>query len=119
MPLRALIFDSYYDQFRGVISSIRVSRARCVDDTRIRMMRAGTNHELEEIGIRTPEMVKVTPLGPGEVGYVVASIRDVGGARSGETITEAVVPRGASRGIPGPQADGVLWHLSDRRRRPG
>jgi GTP-binding protein LepA len=92
VPLRALIFDSYYDQFRGVISSIRVLEGTLHDDTRIRMMRAGTNHELEEIGIRTPEMLEVDQLGPGEVGYVVAGIRDVGGARSGETITEANRP---------------------------
>jgi GTP-binding protein LepA len=92
VPLRALIFDSYYDQFRGVISSIRVLEGTLHDDTKIRMMRAGTNHELEEIGIRTPEMIEVDQLGPGEVGYVVAGIRDVGGARSGETITEANRP---------------------------
>jgi GTP-binding protein LepA len=95
VPLRALIFDSYYDQFRGVISSIRVLEGTLHDDTKIRMMRAGTNHELEEIGIRTPEMIKVDQLGPGEVGYVVAGIRDVAGARSGETITEANRPAGA------------------------
>jgi GTP-binding protein LepA len=89
VPLRALIFDSYYDQYRGVISSIRVLEGTLHDNTRIRMMRAGTDHELEEIGIRTPEMLAVTALGPGEVGFVVAGIRDVGGARSGETITEA------------------------------
>ncbi len=91
-PLQALIFDSYYDQFRGVISSVRVVEGTLRDDTRIRMMRAGTNHDLEEIGIRTPEMVSVGALGPGEVGFVVASIRDVRGARSGETITEAARP---------------------------
>ena len=92
VPLRALVFDSYYDQYRGVISSIRVVEGTLLDDTRIRMMRAGTNHELEEIGIRTPDMMKVAALGPGEVGYIVAGIRDVGGARSGETITEANRP---------------------------
>jgi GTP-binding protein LepA len=75
-PLRALIFDSYYDQYRGVIS----------------MMQAGENHEIEEIGIRTPDMIRVSQLGPGEVGYIVAGIKDVGGARSGETITEAARP---------------------------
>jgi GTP-binding protein LepA len=101
VPLRALIFDSYYDQFRGVISSIRVLEGTLHDDTRIRMMRAGTNHELEEIGIRTPEMLEVDQLGPGEVGYVVAGIRDVGGARSGETITEANRP--ATRALEGYQ----------------
>ncbi|MCU1362216.1 MAG: GTP-binding protein LepA, partial [Acidimicrobiaceae bacterium] len=94
-PLRALIFDSYYDQFRGVISSIRVLEGTLHHDTKIRMMRVGTNHELEEIGVRTPEMIKVEQLGPGEVGYVVASIRDVAGARSGETITEANRPASA------------------------
>ena len=91
-PLRALIFDSYYDQFRGVISSIRVLDGTLRDDEKIRMMRAGTTHVLEEIGMRTPEMIKVSQLGPGEVGYVVAGIRDVAGARSGETITEAANP---------------------------
>jgi GTP-binding protein LepA len=96
VPLRALVFDSYYDQYRGVISSIRVVEGTLLDDTRIRMMRAGTNHELEELGIRTPDMVKVAALGPGEVGYVVAGIRDVGGARSGETITEANRPAAAA-----------------------
>jgi len=90
--LRALIFDSYYDQYRGVISSIRVIDGTLHDDTRIRMMQSGTTHVLEEIGIRTPEMISVRRLGPGEVGYVVAGIKDVGGARSGETITEAQRP---------------------------
>ncbi len=90
--LRALIFDSYYDQYRGVISSIRVVEGTLRRDTRVRLMRAGTNHELEEIGVRTPDMVPVTRLGPGEVGYLVAGIRDVGGARSGETVTEAAHP---------------------------
>jgi GTP-binding protein LepA len=90
--LRALIFDSYYDQYRGVISSIRIIDGTLRDDTRIRMMRAGENHEIEEIGIRTPDMLRVAQLGPGEVGYIVAGVKDVGGARSGETITEASRP---------------------------
>ncbi len=91
-PLRALIFDSVYDQYRGVISSIRVVDGTLRRGTRIRMMRAATEHEMEEIGVRTPEMASVERLGPGEVGYVVTGIRDVSGARSGETITEARRP---------------------------
>ncbi len=91
-PLRALIFDSYYDQYRGVISSIRIIDGTLRDDVKIRMMQAGENHEIEEIGIRTPDMISVQQLGPGEVGYIVAGIKDVGGARSGETITEAQRP---------------------------
>ncbi|MGB8195842.1 MAG: translation elongation factor 4 [Acidimicrobiales bacterium] len=90
--LQALIFDSYYDQYRGVISSIRVVEGTLRDDTRVRMLQAGENHEIEEIGIRTPEMIRVQRLGPGEVGYIVAGIKDVGGARSGETITETARP---------------------------
>ena len=90
--LQALIFDSYYDQYRGVISSIRIVDGTLRDDTRVRMMQAGENHEIEEIGIRTPEMIRVAQLGPGEVGYIVAGIKDVGGARSGETITDSARP---------------------------
>ena len=91
-PLRALIFDSYYDQYRGVISSIRIVEGTLRDDVKIRMMQAGENHEIEEIGIRTPDMISVKQLGPGEVGFIAAGIKDVGGARSGETITEAARP---------------------------
>jgi len=90
--LRALIFDSYYDQYRGVISSIRIIDGTLRDNVKIRMMQAGENHEIEEIGIRTPDMISVGQLGPGEVGFIVAGIKDVAGARSGETITEAGRP---------------------------
>ena len=90
--LQALIFDSYYDQYRGVISSIRIVDGTLRGDARVRMLQAGENHEIEEIGIRTPDMIRVAQLGPGEVGYIVAGIKDVGGARSGETITETARP---------------------------
>ena len=93
-PLQALIFDSYYDQYRGVISSIRIVEGTLHDNVKIRMMQAGENHEIEEIGIRTPDMISVKQLGPGEVGFIAAGIKDVGGARSGETITEASRPAG-------------------------
>jgi len=95
-PLQALIFDSYYDQYRGVISSIRVKQGTLRDDVKIRMMQAGENHEIEELGVRTPDMIRVRQLGPGEVGFIVAGIKDVAGARSGETITEAQRPAPAA-----------------------
>jgi len=91
-PLRALIFDSAYDQYRGVVSSIRVMEGTLTRSDRLRFMQAGINHEIEEIGIRTPDTVPVAELGPGEVGYLIAGIKDVGGARSGETVTTAVHP---------------------------
>ena len=91
-PLQALIFDSAYDQYRGVVSSIRVMQGMLAKTARLRFMHAGENHEIEEIGVRTPVTVAVDELGPGEVGYLIAGIKDVGGARSGETITTATHP---------------------------
>ena len=95
-PLQALIFDSAYDQYRGVVSSIRVMAGTLVGTDRLRFMQAGSNHEIEEIGIRTPVTVPVAELGPGEVGYLIAGIKDVGGARSGETVTTATHPATAA-----------------------
>jgi GTP-binding protein LepA len=91
-PLRALIFDSAYDQYRGVVSSVRVMEGVLRTRSRIRYMQAGTVQEVEEIGVRTPDPAPVDDLGPGEVGYLISGIKDVGQARSGETVTDAVHP---------------------------
>ncbi|MGO9455772.1 MAG: translation elongation factor 4 [Acidimicrobiales bacterium] len=90
--LRALIFDSSYDQYRGVVSSIRVVDGTLGTASRLRFMQAGAVHDVEEIGVRTPTGVPVAELGPGEVGYLIAGIKDVGEARSGETVTDAARP---------------------------
>jgi GTP-binding protein LepA len=95
-PLRALIFDSAYDQYRGVVSSIRVMEGTLRGTDRLRFMQAASNHEIEEIGIRTPITVPVDELGPGEVGYLIAGIKNVGGARSGETVTTTSHPATAA-----------------------
>jgi len=91
-PLRALIFDSSYDQYRGVVSSVRVVDGVLRTSTRLRFMQAGSVHDVEEIGVRTPDGTPVSELGPGEVGYLIAGIKDVGEARSGETVTDASAP---------------------------
>jgi GTP-binding protein LepA len=91
-PLRALIFDSAYDQYRGVVSSIRVVDGTLAARDRLRFLHSGAHHDIEEIGVRAPEPVPVTSLGPGEVGYLIAGIKDVGGARSGETVTSDTRP---------------------------
>ncbi|MDQ4133510.1 MAG: translation elongation factor 4 [Actinomycetota bacterium] len=91
-PLQALIFDSYYDQYRGVISALRVMNGVLTSGARLRFMQAGATHDVEEIGVRTPVPVPVADLGPGEVGYLIAGVKDVGEARSGETVTEAARP---------------------------
>jgi GTP-binding protein LepA len=94
-PLRALIFDSSYDQYRGVVSSIRVVDGVLRAGSRLHFMQAGTVHDVEEIGERTPAAVPVDELGAGEVGYLIAGIKDVGQARSGETVTDAARPASA------------------------
>jgi GTP-binding protein LepA len=85
---QALIFDSYYDQYRGVVSSIRVVNGVLRSGTKIKFMQAQAVHEVEEIGVRLPATTPVSELGPGEVGYLIAGIKDVGEARSGETVTD-------------------------------
>ena len=86
-PLRALIFDSIYDQYRGVVSSLRVMDGTLHNTDRLRFIQAGTLHGVEEIGVRTPVQVPIAELGPGEVGYLITGIKDIGQARSGETVT--------------------------------
>ena len=91
-PLRGLVFDSLYDQYRGVVSSVRVIDGTLRTRTRVRLMQADSVHEVEELGVRAPRPVVVDALGPGEVGYLIAGIKDIGEARSGETVTDAAHP---------------------------
>jgi GTP-binding protein LepA len=96
-PLQALIFDSYYDAYRGVISSVRVFNGELHSGARLRYLNAQGDHDAEEIGVRLPAPTPVASLGPGEVGYLIAGIKDVGEAKVGETVTER-----ARRGEPLP-----------------
>ena len=91
-PLRGLIFDSHFDQYRGVISSVRIMEGTLRANQKIRLMQAGNSYDIEEIGKRTPAMLPLSVLGPGEVGYLIAGIKEVGSAKSGETVTDAVKP---------------------------
>ncbi len=91
-PLQALIFDSQYDQYRGVVSSVRVMQGRMKSGIRVQFMQARNIHESLEIGVRRPVPTPVAELGPGEVGYLIAGIKDVAQARSGETVTTALLP---------------------------
>jgi GTP-binding protein LepA len=90
--LRALIFDSFFDQYRGVVSSVRVMDGTLRSHSKLLFMNAGTVHEADEIGVRRPDSTPVEALGPGEVGYLIAGIKDVGRARSGETLTTTSHP---------------------------
>ena len=98
-PLQALIFDSQYDQYRGVVSSVRVMNGRLSAGSKLMFMQAGTAQEAIEIGVRRPVPTPVAELGPGEVGYLIAGIKEVGHARSGETVTTFV--HGATEALDG------------------
>jgi len=87
LPLQALIFDSHFDTYRGVVSSVRVMNGTITTGEKLRFMQAGATHTADEIGVRTPSSKPVNELTPGEVGYLIAGIKDVREARSGETIT--------------------------------
>ena len=100
-PLQTLIFDSQFDQYRGVVSSVRVVNGKLQANMRLRFMQADAEHEALEIGARRPEPTPSSELGPGEVGYLIAGIKDVGDARSGETVTTA--SKGADEPLPGYQ----------------
>jgi len=91
-PLQALIFDSHYDAYRGVVSAVRVFNGTLERGAKLRFLQANATHDAEEIGIRAPAPTPVAALGPGEVGYLIAGIKDVGEARVGETVTAAAAP---------------------------
>ena len=90
-PLQALIFDSSFDQYRGVVSSVRVMNGTMRSSARLEFMQAKAVHDVEELGVRTPVPLPTDELGPGEVGYLIAGIKDVGEARSGETVTDTAL----------------------------
>jgi GTP-binding protein LepA len=102
-PLQALIFDSVYDAYRGVVSSVRVFNGTLGSGARLRYVQAKAAHDAEEIGVRLPANTPVAALGPGEVGYLIAGIKDVGQARVGETVTTAAHPGEALPGYRDPK----------------
>jgi GTP-binding protein LepA len=91
-PARALIFDSVYDAYRGVISYVRVVDGELSTRERGRMMSTGAVHDILEVGVISPEPQPVDSLGPGEVGYVIPGVKNVREARVGDTITTASHP---------------------------
>lgn len=98
-PLRALIFDSYYDPYRGVIVYFRVVDGNVKKGDKVRLMASGKEYEIDELGVLSPTQVQVNELHAGEVGYIAAAIRAVEDARVGDTITLAAAP--AASALPG------------------
>ena len=91
-PLQALIFDSTYDAYRGVISSIRIVEGSVKAGDKIQMMSTGKTFEVAEVGINTPKPLPVETLSVGDVGYIIASIKNVADSDVGDTITNADRP---------------------------
>jgi GTP-binding protein LepA len=98
-PLQALIFDSHYDTYKGVIVYVRVVNGSIKPGMKIRMMATGAEHEVIEVGAFTPRMTIVDELSVGDVGFVVAGIKNVRDTRVGDTITDAKRP--AAEPLPG------------------
>ena len=98
-PLKALIFDSYYDAYKGVITMIRVVEGTLKPGTQIKMMATDKDFEVTEIGIFSPSQIKVDALRAGEVGYISASIKNVKDAKVGDTVTNVDNP--AEEPLPG------------------
>lgn len=91
-PLQALIFDSVYDNYKGVICYVRVVNGTLEAGKTVRFMATGQSYQLDEVGVFRPEMVKVDSLGPGEVGFICASIKTIDEAHVGDTITDEAAP---------------------------
>ena len=98
-PPRAMIFDSVYDSYRGVVTYIRVMDGRIIPRDRIRMMSTNATHELLEVGIISPDQKPCDGLGVGEVGYLMTGVKDVRQSRVGDTITSE--RHGATEALPG------------------
>ena len=98
-PLKALLVDSWYDQYLGVVILVRVKDGHIKRGQRIRMMSSGAIHNVEQVGVFTPKMVPMDQLGPGEMGYITAAIKTVADCNVGDTITDDRLP--ATEALPG------------------
>src|SRR5690606_5385379 len=91
-PSRAMIFDSVYDTYRGVVTYVRVVDGSLAPREKVTMMSTGTSYELQEIGVSAPEPVASKGLGVGEVGYLITGVKDVRQSKVGDTVTSSAKP---------------------------
>ncbi len=98
-PLKALLVDSWYDQYLGVVILVRIKDGRLKRGQKIRMMSSGAVHSVEQVGVFTPKMVPMDDLGPGEIGFITAAIKTVADCNVGDTITDDRTP--ATEALPG------------------
>ncbi len=98
-PLKALLVDSWYDQYLGVVILVRIKDGRMKRGMKIRMMAKGATHVVEQVGVFSPKMIATDDLGPGEMGYITAAIKTVADCDIGDTITDDRSP--AAKALPG------------------
>jgi GTP-binding protein LepA len=98
-PLKALLVDSWYDPYLGVVILVRIKDGRMRRSQKIRMMAKGSSHVIEQVGVFSPRMVPTDDLGPGEIGYITAAIKTVADCNIGDTITDDRTP--AAEPLPG------------------
>jgi GTP-binding protein LepA len=98
-PLRGLVFDSWFDQYRGVVILVHVVDGRLAPKMKVRLMASGGVHEVEQVGVFTPKPVPVESLGAGEVGFVIAGIKKISDTKIGDTLTDDRHP--AAEPLPG------------------
>ena len=98
-PLKALLVDSWYDSYLGVVILVRVNDGSLTKGQRVRMMATGTEHTVEQVGVFTPKRTEVGQLGPGEIGFITAGIKEVADTHVGDTITD--IRRPTSQPLPG------------------
>jgi GTP-binding protein LepA len=98
-PLKALLVDSWYDQYLGVVILVRIKDGRMKRGMKIRMMSSGTAYNIEQVGVFSPKMIPTDDLGPGEIGYITAAIKTVADCNVGDTITDDRTP--ATEALPG------------------
>ena len=115
-PLKALVFDSFYDSYQGVVVYVRLLDGRVTAGTKILLMSNGKVYEVQQVGVFTPRMLRVDELTAGEVGFITAGIKRVADSRVGETITEAANP--TTTALPGfreakPMVFSGLYPLED------
>ena len=91
-PLKALVFDSYYDSYQGVVIYVRITDGRVRPGTKILLMSNGRTYDVAQVGVFSPDMRPVEELSAGQVGYITAAIKRVADAKVGDTITEALRP---------------------------
>ncbi len=117
-PLKALLVDSWYDAYLGVVVLVRIIDGMLKKGQRIRMMGTGAAYDVDRVGVFTPKLTAADELGPGEIGFLTASIKEVADTRVGDTITDDRKPdrRGAAR-LQAGAAGGVLRPVPGRRRR--